>query len=140
MRNQKFVEMAALLRFPVHVEAQICDTCVAKQDDIVALVTEKLKAYCPVFQNGHIKFNETDDVHDYCDHVIIGDMEAGKVISFWQAELCVHAFRLSDQEPEVRTNNVLLTSFVAQLQTQISLAYVYQRRSNNSIRLLQPVA
>ena len=106
------MEMAALLRFPVHVEAQICDTCVAKQDDIVALVTEKLKAYCPVFQNGHIKFNETDDVHDYCDHVIIGDMEAGKVISYWQAELCIHAFRLSDQEPEVSAITVLLTSFI----------------------------
>lgn len=93
--------MAALLKFPVHVEAQICDGCVEKQDEIVALLTEKLKVYCPVFQNGQIEFNQSDDVHNFCDHVTIGDMDLGKVISFWQAELCVHAFRLSDQEPEV---------------------------------------
>ena len=32
--------------------------------------------------------------------MIISDLEVGQVISFWQAELCIHAFRLSDQEPE----------------------------------------
>jgi hypothetical protein len=88
------------LKFPVHVEAQIKDGCTAKQELIVSYVTEKLQASFPTFQNGQLEFNQSDDIYHYCDHVKISDIEIGKVISFWQAELCVHAFRLSDQEPE----------------------------------------
>ena len=85
----------------MHVEAQIKNGCGFTREDIASIVTEKLQACCPVFSNGQIEFSESDSILDLCDHVRIGDIEAGKVISFWQAELCVHAFRLSDQEPEV---------------------------------------
>eukprot|EP00596_Hydrurales_sp_CCMP1899_P006837 CAMPEP_0119050228 /NCGR_PEP_ID=MMETSP1177-20130426/68769_1 /TAXON_ID=2985 /ORGANISM="Ochromonas sp, Strain CCMP1899" /LENGTH=393 /DNA_ID=CAMNT_0007028383 /DNA_START=17 /DNA_END=1195 /DNA_ORIENTATION=+ len=92
--------MSSLLKFPVHVEVQIKDNCNIKPELIVSMVTEKLKAQNPVFQNGLLDLNLSEELHEYCDHIKIGDMEDSRVISFWQAELCVHAFQLSDQEPE----------------------------------------
>ena len=104
--------MAAMMRFPVHVEAQIKESCTEKQAEIADLVAEKLKASHPIFQNGQIEFNQSDIIHQYCDSVTIGDIDEGQVISFWQAELCVHAFRLSDEEPEVRNRNFYQNSDV----------------------------
>ena len=92
---------SSFLKFPVHVEAQIRDGCMTPQADIVDLLTEILQSSCPVFQNGQLDLGRAENIDELCDNVAVGDMEEGKVISFWQADLCVHAFRLTDQEPAV---------------------------------------
>ena len=92
---------SSFLKFPVHVEAQIRDGCMTPQADIVDLLTEVLQSSCPVFQNGQLDLGRAENIDELCDNVAVGDMEEGKVISFWQADLCVHAFRLTDQEPAV---------------------------------------
>ena len=92
---------SSFLKFPVHVEAQIRDGCMTPQGDIVDLLTEILQSSCPVFQNGQLDLGRTENIDELCENVAVGDMEEGKVISFWQADLCVHAFRLTDQEPAV---------------------------------------
>lgn len=93
--------MSTFLKIPVHVEAQIRDGCMAKREDIVHMLTDRLQSSCPIFKNGQLEFDEADDINEYCDEVKVGDIDDGKVISNWQADLCVHAFRLSEQEPEV---------------------------------------
>lgn len=100
--------MSSLLKIPVHVEAQIRDGCMAKREDIVHMLTERLQSSCPIFKNGQLEFDVADDINDYCDQVTVGDIDDGKVISNWQADLCVHAFRLSEQEPEVTQHAIVL--------------------------------
>lgn len=100
--------MSSLLKIPVHVEAQIRDGCMAKREDIVHMLTERLQSSCPIFKNGQLEFDVADDINDYCDQVTVGDIDDGKVISNWQADLCVHAFRLSEQEPEVTQRAIFL--------------------------------
>jgi hypothetical protein len=64
--------MSSLLKFPVHVEVQIKDNCNIKPELIVSMVTEKLKAQNPVFQNGLLDLNLSEELHEYCDHIKIG--------------------------------------------------------------------
>ena len=115
------VMSSSFLKFPVHVEAQIRDGCMTPRGDIVDLLTEILQSSCPVFQNGQLDLGRTENIDELCDNVAVGDMEEGKVISFWQADLCVHAFRLTDQEPavtfELTTRNLvaILLFFIQQL-------------------------
>jgi hypothetical protein len=97
----EILAMTSLLKIPVHVEAQIRDGCMAKREDIVHLLSDRLQSSCPIFKNGQLEFDVADDINEYCDQVTVGDIDDGKVISNWQADLCVHAFRLSEQEPEV---------------------------------------
>lgn len=65
--------MSTLLKYPVHVEVQINDKCLVKQDQIVSMVTERLHSSFPVFQNGTIKFSANDEINQFCDFVKIGD-------------------------------------------------------------------
>jgi hypothetical protein len=64
--------MSSLLKFPVHVEVQIKENCNIKQDKIVTMVTEKLKAEIPVFQNGALDLSLSEELCEYCDHIKIG--------------------------------------------------------------------
>ncbi len=89
--------MASKFKVPVHVEVHIKSSCVLTQSEIVGLVAERLKSKCPVFQNGIVQF---EDLSEYVDGVTVCDVGEGKRISFWQSQLCIHAFRLSDQGPE----------------------------------------
>jgi pachytene checkpoint protein 2 len=89
-------------RYPVHVEIEIKDSCALKRDDLVAVVKDRLSSSCPVFENGPLFLGSglSDDIAQYISSASISDMECDRAVSFWQAELLVHAYRLSDQEPE----------------------------------------
>ena len=117
------------LKIPVHVEAQIRDGCTMKQDDIISLVKEKLEASCPVFQNGEIKFDQSDDIYEYCVSVKIGEICDGKVVSFWQAEICVHAYRLSDQEPEVKKLGTVTDVLLQMYCFSVYVLFCFSRRN-----------
>jgi predicted DNA-binding ribbon-helix-helix protein len=77
------------------VEVEIKSTCTLKAHQVASLITERLQEGCPVFRNGPIYLDETDDI---CESIMVCDLE--REISSWQAQLCIHAFRMSDQEPE----------------------------------------
>ena len=104
-----------MLKTPVHVEAQIRDDCMMKREDIENLLMERLQSSFPVFQNGPLEFGCNDSIHQLCEHIQVSDMDEGKVISFWQADLCVHPFRLSDQEPEVNCKSIMVTDVTVRI-------------------------
>jgi hypothetical protein len=84
------------LKIPVHVEVIINDDSQKNSTDIILEITEILQS-CQVFYNG-LTFDCTDK-NDYIE-IKVCDIADNKMISFWQAELCVHAFKLSEQECE----------------------------------------
>ncbi len=65
--------------------------------EVVNAVADKLKQKCPIFQNGVVYIEELNSIVDL---VTVCDLLEGKRVSFWQSQLCIHAFRLSDQGPE----------------------------------------
>lgn len=89
--------MTTKFKIPVHIEAEIKSTCNLPQVDIVRVIAEKMKQKCPVFQNGAV---HVDDLRDIVEDLTVCDLSDGKRVSSWQAQLCIHAFRLSDQGPE----------------------------------------
>lgn len=79
------------LKIPVHVEVGIRETCLKQHDEIIAIVKNKLQSY-QVFYNG---LSIPIDEAEFCKVCDIS-----KPVSFWQAELIVHAFRFSNQDCE----------------------------------------
>lgn len=84
------------LKIPVHVEIIIKDESQKTSSEIILEITEILQS-CQVFYNGLIF--DCKDKNDYIE-IKVCDIAGNKMISFWQAELCLHAFKLSEQECE----------------------------------------
>ena len=101
---------SSVLKFPVHVEAQIRDSCMTPPEEIVVMLTEILQSSCPVFHNGELDLARTENIGDFCESVAVSDMEEGQFVSFWQADLSVHAYRLTEEEPVVILHGFLLHS------------------------------
>jgi hypothetical protein len=101
MKKAEKMMSSSVLKFPVHVEAQIRDSCMTSPEEIVVMLTEILQSSCPVFHNGELDLARTENIGDFCESVAVSDMEEGQFVSFWQADLSVHAYRLTEEEPVV---------------------------------------
>jgi len=85
-----------MLKVPVHVEVEIKQECRLSIADIVENVSNNLREKCPIFQNGVVhQLSES-----FANSVTIADLLEGQSVSYWQAELCVHAHKLSEQSHE----------------------------------------
>ncbi len=92
-----FFVIMSKFKIPVHVEVEIRSNCALSSNEIIHMVLENLKIKCPVFQNGDVSL---EDLNEYVSRVSVCDLCDGKRVSFWQSQLCIHAFRMSDQGPE----------------------------------------
>ena len=81
-------------KFPVHCEVEIKATCSLQSQQVASTVAQRLREACPVFRNGPVYLDDDE----MCENVTVCDLE--REISNWQVELCIHAYRLSDQQPE----------------------------------------
>ena len=84
-----------MLKVPVHVEVEVKPECKISRADIVQKITNYLRESCPIFQNGEISCPV-----GLATSVRVCDLYQGQSVSFWQAELCIHAHRLSEQGNE----------------------------------------
>lgn len=90
--------LSSRLKVAVHVEAEIKRSCRSKAADVSALVKERLSTQYTIFQNGWIPI--PDDLLDIVESIFVTDLPLGQKVSFWQADIIVHAFRMLDEEPE----------------------------------------
>lgn len=90
--------MSTKFKIPVHVEISIKSNCMLSLNEVHAMILEWLKRKCAIFYNCELTLD--NQIDRYIDSIKVVDLSIGKKISFWQAELCLHAFRLSEQGPE----------------------------------------
>ena len=95
MTNQT---MSTKFKIPVHIEICIKADCIIPLNDIYTMVSDWLKRKCAVFYNSELTLD--NQIDRYINSVKVVDLYIGRKVSFWQAELCLHAFRLSEQGPE----------------------------------------
>lgn len=93
------VIMASILKIPVHVDIQIKNSCTQRDEDVTLLARSFLEISFPVFTNGEISLSAHSTLQSAVDSIRIGDLPS-RVVSFWQADLNFHPFRLSEQPPE----------------------------------------
>jgi SpoVK/Ycf46/Vps4 family AAA+-type ATPase len=95
--------MSAPLKVPVHVEVLVRASCLIDFDEIKRLTEDYLSA-CPVFEPGCIVLTHSSPcleghISSYVEKIKIVDLCLNRV-SFWQAELMIHPYKTSDQEPD----------------------------------------
>ena len=83
----------------VHVEVQIKPSC-PKSREYVALVASNYLKTLPVFTSSVVALPQDLELNQYVERVFVSDCLSGQSVSFWQANLIVHAFILSEQEPD----------------------------------------
>lgn len=91
------LKMSSNCKIPVHVEVCIRQDCPRKSNDIALVVKGWLAKKCPIFQAGALNLDQ--EVSSLVQSITV-DLLPGKCVSFWQAEVCVHPYRLSLQGPE----------------------------------------
>jgi len=88
-------------KIPVHVEVQLSSSCSLSGEAVGALVAEYLKNNIPVFRNGYIDIIDAQTLSGCVDFVLVSDLKPlDAAVSFWQADLAIHPYRLLDSEPE----------------------------------------
>ena len=90
--------MATRCKVPVHVEISIRENCPKKSSDVSNLVESWISQHCPLFKNGPLLMDES--LSSVVSSISVVDLPPGRCVSFWQAELCLHPFRLCFQGPE----------------------------------------
>jgi len=85
-------------KVPVHVEIAVRASCSLRTDGIVAAITDWIRRKCGIFQNGNLQID--GEIAHITESIVVTDLAPGKCVSFWQAELCLHPYRLSTQGPE----------------------------------------
>jgi hypothetical protein len=90
--------MTSSCKIPVHIEVLIRSTCSRRAVDVAAVVSAWVQQKCPLFRNGGLQLDT--DVSALATSVAVVDLPPGRCVSFWQAELCIHPFRLCEQGPE----------------------------------------
>lgn len=92
------------MKIPVHVEVHLKANCMCPKSDVVKRIKDALPSMCPIFANGPVRFENDpsfqDEIFQLVDSIEICDLLDDQKISFWQAEICLHAFSLSEQGPE----------------------------------------
>ena len=96
---------------PIHVEVQIKWTSSKSRSDVEAATLVFLKSF-PLFTDGIINISRSrclqsennapnfDSLAEDVDAIRICGLGPDKSVSFWQAKILVHAYRLCEQEPE----------------------------------------
>jgi hypothetical protein len=93
-----YFNMSSEFKIPVHVEVQVRSDCASQIFEIKPLVSQWIQQKCALFQNGPIKLD--NEIRSYIESITVADLPPSKSVSFWQAEVCLHLFRLGDQGPE----------------------------------------
>jgi pachytene checkpoint protein 2 len=91
-----------LLNIPIHIEIQLYPHCTESIKSIEEQVRSVLQNKCAVFTNGslnHLLASSTT-LADAVHALTVTDMAPEQRVSFWQANLCLHSFRLCEQGPE----------------------------------------
>jgi hypothetical protein len=69
-----------------------------KKEEVSKRVGEWLQTKSPYFRNGNVDMDSS--MESIASKISVVDLPPGKCVSFWQAELCLHPYRLSMQGPE----------------------------------------
>lgn len=88
------------LKIPVHIEVEIDHKCTLRYEEIQQKVKAVMSDQCPVFSNGLIS-PPLKDLEGITRNVKVCDLISGQKVSFWQADLFIHPFRLVEQPPEL---------------------------------------
>lgn len=86
------------LKIPVHIEVELDPLCTLSHQEIQQKIKSVVADQCPVFTNGLVSSKDFEGV---ASKVKVCDLLPGQKISFWQADIFIHAFRLVDQPPEL---------------------------------------
>ena len=89
---------SAAFKVPVHVEIAVKASCSLRTEGIISVASDWIRRKCAIFQNGNIALD--NEIAHIADSISVADLAPGKCVSFWQAELCLHPYRLSTQGPE----------------------------------------
>jgi len=83
----------------VHVEICLKPDCILSPEDIERAALKHFKSF-PVFLDGPINLSEKDvELFPFVDNISVCDLGSRKV-SFWQASLEIHVYRLSEADGE----------------------------------------
>ena len=75
-------------------------SCPKSREYVAQIAFDYLKTL-PVFTSSVIALPKGDlELNQYVERVFVADCLSGQSVSFWQANLIVHAFVLSEQEPD----------------------------------------
>lgn len=85
------------LKLPVHVELEILPSCLLSIPEIITFVKSILSKECPIFSNGSLEIKSLQEI---TKSIVICDLLPGQNISYWQADLFIHPYRLLDSEVE----------------------------------------
>lgn len=89
--------MSGRLKVTVHIECAVLGT-VSSLANTEQLLKDALSHDCPVFADGPLPIPEV--LRDSIAYLQVCDLGKGQKVSFWQADLWIHLFRLSEQGPE----------------------------------------
>ena len=90
----------------VHVEVQLRDSCQVEPLEIRDRLFACLSDQCSLFKNGVIDLfgegadQEVQALGKCIEKICVVDLPQDMVVSFWQAEMHIHVFRMSEDEPE----------------------------------------
>jgi hypothetical protein len=87
------------LKVPVHVEADLFPSCNLVLNDFISALKQALSEQVPVFANGQIAVPKS--LQENIQSLYVTDLTLNQHISFWQADLCIHVIRYSEQGPDV---------------------------------------
>jgi AAA+ superfamily predicted ATPase len=84
------------LKLPVHIEVEVSSTSILSNEEVTQSVKNALTEQCPVFSNGQLSLKLQDDIQK----IIVCDLLPGQKVSYWQADLFIHSYRLIEQLSE----------------------------------------
>jgi len=87
----------------VHIEAALQPQCQATLAQARALVSQYLSTNVSLYRNGPVELGQLESgehISFYVSAIAVVDLQPHQSVSFWQAELCIHCFRMCDTEPD----------------------------------------
>eukprot|EP00605_Chrysophyceae_sp_TOSAG23-4_P002239 GSChrysophyteH1.ASY1.ANO1.2483.1 assembled CDS len=85
-------------KIPVHIECVVEDHCSLSSHEVRDLLLEDLKTNVSLFKGGNLEIKA--DLQQHLYSVCVVDLPSTCSVSFWQADLRIHVFRLCDTEPD----------------------------------------
>jgi hypothetical protein len=85
-------------KIPIHVEVAVKSSSGLSLVQLRDTLATKLSENCSVFQNGNLPI--PDEFSQHIDAIVVRDMGYNVAVSFWQAEVCLHLYRLVEQGAE----------------------------------------
>jgi hypothetical protein len=82
----------------VHIECGLKATCTIETDVIRHTLLEHLTTNVSLFKNGFLEVSSA--LSTYVDFARVVDLPPSIAVSFWQADLLIHVFRMTTTEPD----------------------------------------